>query len=192
MNNRRFAGEIERLRDPARVARLEIDRVVGLCLAGISAKTMLDIGTGSGLFAEAFARRGLRVAGVDLRDDMLEAARGFVPTGDFRQAHMESLPYADKSFDLLFMGVVLHEADDLVGALNEARRVAVQRLAVLEWNYVEQDFGPPLDHRLPIERVQGAAQTAQYASFAYHPLAHLSLYILDVARNSTQGSNPGM
>ena len=88
MNQRRFGGEIERLRTPQRVALLEVDRVVRLCLEGlVTVHSALDIGTGSGIFAEAFAAKGLQVAGIDLRDDMLEAARGYVPSGEFKQAH---------------------------------------------------------------------------------------------------------
>ena len=62
MHERRFNREIERLRDPQRVARMEIARVIELSLAGLaSSKTVLDVGTGSGLFAEQFAALGFKV-----------------------------------------------------------------------------------------------------------------------------------
>lgn len=61
-----------RLRSSERVARLEVDRVVGLSMADLSLRSLLDIGTGSGLFAEAFAAKGLKASGVDLREDMLK------------------------------------------------------------------------------------------------------------------------
>jgi hypothetical protein len=43
----------------------------------------LDIGTGSGLFAKAFFRRGLKGTGVDTNPEMLPVARDYVgpPTG---------------------------------------------------------------------------------------------------------------
>ena len=72
----------------------------------------LDIGTGTGVFAEAFAARGLQVAGVDASADMIALARGFVPQGRFEVAPAEALPFADQTFDLVFLGLVLHEADD--------------------------------------------------------------------------------
>ncbi len=53
MHEKRFSGDINRLRSPERQERLEVERVTGLCLEGIFPKTMLDIGTGSGLFAES-------------------------------------------------------------------------------------------------------------------------------------------
>ncbi len=178
-NDRRFSGEIERLRAPERLARMEIETVVARSLEGITPASVLDIGTGSAVFAEAFAARGLRPAGIDLREDMLEAARQFVPHGDFRVAHMELLPFADASFDLVFMGVVLHEADDLTKALQEARRVATMRVAVLEWPYEVQEFGPPLDHRLKVEQVTAAAAQAGLLA-AHHRLTDMDLYLLEV------------
>lgn len=177
-NDRRYSGEIERLRSPQRLALMEVERVLDLALEGSAAKSALDIGTGSGLFAEGFAARGLSVAGVDLREDMLEAARQYVPGGDFRQGRMESLPFGDAEFDLAFLGLVLHEADDLAGALREARRTARQRVAVLEWGYRVQEYGPPIDHRLKPEQVAAAAKEAGFTQFEQIDLTHLVLYRL--------------
>ncbi len=179
MNERRFSGEIERLRAPERLARLEVERVVRLSLDDLKAQSMLDVGVGSGIFAEAFAARGLSVAGVDLREDMLEAARQYVPSGDFRLAPMEALPFTDGTYTLVFLGFVLHEADDVTQALKEARRVAAARVVVLEWPYQAQEFGPPLNHRLPPERINDAAQTAGFARITRHALNVTSLYLLD-------------
>ena len=54
MHERRFKGEVERLRAPERIQRIEVDRVVNLCLEGVRADSVLDVGTGSAIFAEAF------------------------------------------------------------------------------------------------------------------------------------------
>ncbi|HEX2906852.1 MAG TPA: class I SAM-dependent methyltransferase [Phototrophicaceae bacterium] len=179
MNERRFSSEIERLRAPERVERLEVARVVSLSLDGLTATSILDVGTGSGLFAEAFAAQRRRVAGVDLREDMLAAARLYVPGGEFRQAHMAALPYTDAAFDLVFLGLVLHEADNLRRALAEAYRVAVRRVVVLEWPYQTQEFGPPLEHRLPIAQITQTAAAVGFQRVTHQALTHLSLYQLD-------------
>lgn len=135
MHEKRFHGEIDRLRSPERVERLEVERVVDQCLEGAHIESVLDVGTGSGLFAEAFARRGLQVLGVDVKPEMLEAARRYVPAGDFRQGTAEALPADDRGYDLVFLGLVLHEADDPLMALQEALRSAHQRVCILEWPY---------------------------------------------------------
>ena len=62
MHERRFAGSPGMLHSPERLALLEIERVVSLCLEEFPAASVLDVGTGSGLFAKGFAARGLEVA----------------------------------------------------------------------------------------------------------------------------------
>ena len=57
------------------MALLEVPRVVDLCLEGIEASRALDVGTGTGIFAEAFAARGLQAIGIDPNPGLLEAAR---------------------------------------------------------------------------------------------------------------------
>jgi 2-polyprenyl-3-methyl-5-hydroxy-6-metoxy-1,4-benzoquinol methylase len=74
MNDDKVFRDIERLRDPKRIALLETERVVSLCLQGQKMEKVLEIGTGSGIFAEAFARYGLNVTGIDLQAPMVEAA----------------------------------------------------------------------------------------------------------------------
>jgi len=178
MNERTFHGDIERLRDPKRVALLEVERVVALALEEIEAKRVLDVGVGSGIFAQAFAARGLAIAGVDANPEMITASREYVPGADLRQAPAEVLPFPDRAFDLVFLGLVLHEADDAVKALSEARRVAQKRVAVLEWPYLEEEGGPPLAHRLAPERVVALAREAGFAGCETLPLAHMVLFRL--------------
>jgi SAM-dependent methyltransferase len=180
MNERRFHREIERLRDPERVERMEVGRVVELSLAGSeSPESMLDIGTGSGLFAEAFAARGMRVAGVDINPEMLPAAQGFVPTGTFKEGVAESLPFKDGEFDLAFMGLLLHETDDPLAAMREAYRVANKRLAVLEWFYEVQEIGPDLSERISLEKIQGWAKEAGFKVVKPEKLKKFALYLCE-------------
>jgi len=143
MSEKLFSGNIDRLRAPDRVARLEVERVTSLCLEDLHVKNALDIGVGSGLFAEAFSQAGLEVAGVDINPEMIAVAKQFVPQGDFRQSPAEALPHPDHSFDLVFMGLLLHESDAPLKVLQEAHRVARLRVCVLEWPYQEEEYGPP-------------------------------------------------
>jgi methylase of polypeptide subunit release factors len=53
MHERRFRGDPARLRSPERLEQLEVERVVELSLEGITAGSVLDVGTGTGVFAEA-------------------------------------------------------------------------------------------------------------------------------------------
>lgn len=180
MHEKCFTGGVARLRAPERVERLEVARVVDLCLEGADAncRGVLDVGTGSGLFAEEFARRGLSLAGVDAKPEMVVAAEAYVPTGYFRQATAEALPYRDQAFDLVFMGLLLHETDEPLQALREARRVTRDRVGVLEWRYEDETFGPPLAHRISPSALAAMTQQAGFSRCETLPLTHPVLYRL--------------
>ena len=177
MHEKRFNREIERLRDPERIARLEVGRVVNLVLENLDgAHTALDVGAGSGLFSEQFAARGLQVTGLDVNPAMLPAAQQYVPTGVFQEGIAEKLPFTDGSFDLVFMGLLLHETDDPLAALKEAHRVALKRLAILEWPDEVQPFGPPPADRLSYETLAALARQAGFKEMEQIRLENLVLY----------------
>jgi ubiquinone/menaquinone biosynthesis C-methylase UbiE len=177
MHERRFNAEISRLRSPERMALLEAERVIDLCLAGIQALTLLDVGTGSGIFAEAFARKGLSVTGIDPNPEMLVEAKKHAPSGEFLQGTVERIPFKDKSFDLVFMSHVLHESDDVAKALAETRRCATQRVVVLEWPYRKEEIGPPLEHRLDSADVEAIARRIGFQHVETRELMHMILFI---------------
>jgi ubiquinone/menaquinone biosynthesis C-methylase UbiE len=167
------------LRSAERRERLQIDRVVGYCLAASSVETVLDVGTGTGLFAEAFQAQGLKVRAVDCNQTIHDAAASLVPGVDFRQASAEKLPFDKGQFDLVFMGHLLHETDDAAAAMAEAFRVSRRRLAVLEWPYIDQEIGPPLAHRMPLEKITSLGVRAGFALYDVIQLKLMQLVIFD-------------
>lgn len=180
MSDKRYNDKIEKLRDPGRVARYEMDAMITACLDGIRAKSMLDVGTGSGLFAEAFVKQGLEVAGSDINPEMIAAAKKFVPAGRFEVAPAEKQPFEDKSFDVVFMANVFHEVDDQVATLMEAKRIAKKRIAIMEHPYKLQLFGPPLHHRLRPKKIREFALQAGLDDMNIVKLKNVNLYLLDI------------
>ena len=180
MHEKRFEGAPDCLRSAERVERLEVERVTALCLQERQLNSVLDVGSGSGLFAEAFFKHNLAVSGVDANPEMLVAARKFVPKGDFRKGTAEALPYPDGSSDLVFLGLVLHESDEPLKALQEARRVARQRVGILEWPYREGLFGPPLAHRLDPEKLMDFFHQAGFRKWKLTELTNTVFYGLEI------------
>lgn len=168
----------DRLRSPDRLTLMEIARVVHLCLEDVEISSVLDVGTGTAVFAEAFASVGLTVQGVDSNPEFLEIARSYLPNAIFQQACADELPFEDQEFDLVFLGHVLHETVDPQSALYEAHRVACQRVAILEWPYIEEMMGPPLIHRLSPETIETLAMEAGFHSVEHLQLSHMDLYLL--------------
>ncbi len=180
MHEKRFHADISRLRSPQRLTLMEVDRVVEMSLEGIDARTMLDVGTGTGVFAEAFGKHGLMISGIDPNPEMLAAAREYAPEGNFQPGTVEDIPFGDKLFDLVFLGHVLHESDDSLKALQEVGRVAKQRVAILEWPYEAEEFGPPLEHRMQPEQVEELARQAGFICRERAQLSHMVLYRFDI------------
>ncbi len=179
-NERRFNGEPDQLRSSERLALLELDRVITLSIEGLGVGRILDVGTGTGIFAEAFRAKGFEVVGIDGSGVMLEVARRLVPEAEFKQGSAEAIPYGNGEFDLSFLGLLLHETDDPVQALREARRVARSRVVVLEWPYVHDGHKPPLEHRLSVERVLDTAKRAGLKRVEHQRLTHTDLYLMAV------------
>ncbi len=176
MNERTYNNEIERLRSPERIERLEISRVAERIIKDNSVNSILDIGTGSGLFAGEFVKNKMNVTGIDSNLKMIESAKELVPNGIFKEAAAEALPFEDKSFDVAFMGLVFHEVDDYLKALREAGRVSRLGVYILEWPYKTEDAGPPLEHRLKREFVEQTAIQAGFSKVEVTELKKLVLY----------------
>lgn len=176
MDERAYKGEIAKLRAPERLKLLEVERVVELCLEQIFITKVLDVGCGSGLFAEAFALRNLNVTGIDKNPRMIKAASDMVLNARFQEGNAELLPFPDKSFDLIFLGHMLHESDDPLLVLQEAKRVATSRVAILEWPCREEPVGPPLTHRINHENIKKHARNAGLIGLKKTVLEHMVIY----------------
>jgi ubiquinone/menaquinone biosynthesis C-methylase UbiE len=179
VNDRIFSQGPDKLRSPERRDRLEVERVVRMCLEDGNVKALLDVGTGSALFAEAFHNAGVSVAGVDINQEMIDAARTHVTDGNFLVAPAEKLPFADGTFDVTFFGVVFHEVSDYAQSLHEAFRVTRHATFILEWQHKQEPSGPPLEHRVKEVFVKDLAFAAGYRSFTAQPLGTLILYRMD-------------
>jgi len=181
MHEKRFHGDPARLRSARRRELLAVDLVVARSLEG-GARSVLDVGTGSALFAEAFAARGARVAGIDADLGMIRAAAGFAPRAAFCVADAEALPCRDGAFDLVFLGHLLHETDEPLRALREAKRAARLTVAILEWPYRAEEDGPPLEHRLRPEAIEALARSAGFSAIAREAHPSMTFYRLDARK----------
>lgn len=180
MSERRFKEKIEKLRSARRLQLLEVDRVVELTLGELIVGNVLDVGTGSGVFAEAFMQRGWQVTALDVNPEMLEAVSRLLPGPLYVRALAETLPFKSKCFDVVFLGHVLHETESLERALQEAIRVARRRVAIVEWPYRQEDIGPPVEHRISPRRWHELLSTAAFNRYKMLPLTHMIFVRIDL------------
>ena len=91
------------------------------------APVVVDVGCGTGSLVRRLARRGARVVGVDVGEEVLRRARAHEPVADerYEQAGAEGLPLADRTADMVVFLNSLHHVpgDSLDAALAEAARV---------------------------------------------------------------------
>jgi demethylmenaquinone methyltransferase/2-methoxy-6-polyprenyl-1,4-benzoquinol methylase len=106
-------------------------RALDLARLGESGKA-LDVGTGTGDFALALLARSpgsAMVTGVDISSGMVEIAErraakaGVGPRYERLIASVESLPFADGTFDIAMAGFVIRNVGDIPRGLREMRRV---------------------------------------------------------------------
>ncbi len=90
---------------------------------------VLDVATGTGSQAFAFAKRGHVVVGIDLSEAMLEVAQHLNTYGSvtFKLADAAQMPFADNEFDVSCVSLALHEMPSFVRerVLHEMVRVTV-------------------------------------------------------------------
>ena len=97
-------------------------------LGSLEGRKALDVATGGGHTALAFARAGALVTATDLTPEMVRAAQNFVYTNggeavQFAAAPAENLPFSASSFDLVTCRIAAHHFADPERFVREAVRV---------------------------------------------------------------------
>lgn len=93
----------------------------------LSAKRLLDVGTGDGTYAIEAAKRGAIVTALDIEQGMLDAAQNRADESgvsiELKNGSVETLPFPDGSFDVVVAITVLCFLPDPEIALREIARV---------------------------------------------------------------------
>jgi len=98
--------------------------------------TVVDLGTGTGALAGAFAARGHQVTGIDTAERLLHRAARRLPGVTFKTMDLVDLPtLAGDSFDLVALAHVLHGVPAALRrlALAEAGRIARWGVVVIDY-----------------------------------------------------------
>lgn len=166
--------------NPANLARLEsADREQMLDVQGIfdalrleAGRVLADIGSGPGFFSLRAARRvgtAGKVYAVDVQPAMVQRVREQAQAQGLSQVEAlqseeNRVPLPDGAADAALVAMVLHEAEDQVAFLREVRRVVRPggRIAIIEWNKVEMEMGPPLHERMDAQEVRSRTGAAGY------------------------------
>lgn len=104
----------------------------------IDGQRVLDVGCGTGALLQALleAKGSLKLAGIDPVKEMLAVARKRLPLEvSLQSAWAESLPFEDRSFDLVISCNMFHYVNEPSQALLEMRRVLTPtgHLVLTDW-----------------------------------------------------------
>lgn len=107
--------------DTTRAASPSVLAPLHQALESVAVGTLVDLGGGTGNYAQALANSGWQTTVVDRSGDMLaRAAQKGLPVC---QADITSLPFPDCIVDVAMIVSMLHHVPDWAAALAEARRV---------------------------------------------------------------------
>lgn len=129
------------------------DQVVSVTNAREGSR-ILDVATGTGKQAFAFAEKGYEVIGVDLSDAMLAVARKNNKFGNvkFETADATNLPYGDNHFDVSCVSFALHDMPVTIRekVLKEIVRVTKTQgvIAIVDYALPKSRVGSFLIYRL--------------------------------------------
>jgi SAM-dependent methyltransferase len=172
-------ARLERLRDPARLARQNPEVLWAVVSAGLKVRAVVDLGAGIGFFALPIARHlpGGTVYACDVSPDMLhyleEAIREAgatnvkaVQTGEVK------VPLEDGIADVLLLMLVYHELDWRDQTLAECHRLLRPggRLAVADWKREKTESGPPLEIRFDPAEVRAELEAAGFHDVQEHAI----------------------
>lgn len=92
---------------------------------------ILDVGTGAGFSAFAFAKRAATVTAVDWRSELLEVGRRELsrrkfPNVSFLEAAPEELPFPEESFEIVSSAAAMHHFAHPARVIAEMARVCTQ------------------------------------------------------------------
>jgi malonyl-CoA O-methyltransferase len=150
------------------------------------ARTVLDLGSGTGHFVDALRRAypEARLVGLDIAEGMLRAARARHPadTSSWLCADAELLPLRERSVDLVFSNLALQWCADLPSCFRELARVLSGR-----GHAVLSTLGPDtlwelraawrqLDQRVHVNRFTPLGEIQRAAQAAGLELRYLSVY----------------
>jgi ubiquinone/menaquinone biosynthesis C-methylase UbiE len=106
---------------------------------------VLDVATGPGYVAAAFAEAGCEVVGLDLTPAPLVLAEQMRETRGlsnllFQQGNAEQLPFAEQSFDIVVSRYALHHCEDPKQVLSEMARVCRSQGTVVIQDLIVSEF----------------------------------------------------
>ena len=91
-------------------------------VGNVKGKKILDFGCGTGIYAKLLTKKGAKVKGFDISNEMLKIAKEENPKLDLKTGSGYKIPFSEK-FDVVLAPLVVHYLKDWNKMLKEVKRV---------------------------------------------------------------------
>ncbi|GGK08523.1 methyltransferase type 11 [Lentibacillus kapialis] len=177
MTDKRFNPKnADKLVSQERKAQLQPEKIIDH-LKVSNDDTVADLGAGPGLFSIPLARLTERdVYAVDIEPEMLERLQQNAEKEDIGNiqtvvSDLENVNLPDNSVTRVLNAFVIHEVGSIDRTINEMKRIlkAGGYLLLMDWEAVESDSGPPLEIRIPSDKMESILQEHGFDTDVFHP-----------------------
>lgn len=177
MSAQRFnPAKLDRLNDVGRLIDLAPDAMWS-AFGVPEARTVIEIGAGTGMFAREFAERMLSgtLYAVDSEPTVLGWMREHLGTPErvdivVTDSDASSISLPDRIADLVYSVNLHHELDDPAKMLSEARRLLRPggTVAIVDWKQEATPKGPPMEHRVSTTEIRAQLASAGFSDLKTH------------------------
>jgi ubiquinone/menaquinone biosynthesis C-methylase UbiE len=136
-----------------------------------------DIGCGPGYFALPLAKKVKKLYAIDLEEKMLNVCRERAKQEnleniEFLKSEESKIPLEDNSVDVVLLANIYHELHHPKEFLNELKRILKEngKVIVMDWHPVPSPSGPPLEERIPEEKVLQEIQKEGFQLLEKHDI----------------------
>lgn len=132
---------------------------------------VLDIGSGTGIFAFTAAEKACKVVSVEMDDLMIGIQEEKIEKGNVDNVEIvkcnldgEKLPFDDGYFDAVILSTLVHEIDDKDKMFSEIERITKPgaRILIVDFKKKKTEFGPPLEERLDDDEIRKIVEKYEF------------------------------
>lgn len=135
-----------------------------------------DLGAGPGLFTIPIAKQTKHdVYAVDIEPEMLERLQTHAEKENIENiepivSDLEDIKLPDDSVTRVFNSFVIHEVSDLNKSIQEIKRILKPegQLLLIDWEAVESESGPPLEIRIPSQKMADVLKENGFDTELFH------------------------